>query len=209
VSKPLTEEEIREALKHIERPDALSIEDRIRIGAAIYKWDNSAKGFAVFDDWRKQSAYDATKTRQRWAKYSQPRSNGKERVTVGTLIKWAKERGWAGPAKRSRSKTTYKTIEQYVYRDADGRCRHRVSRNVEVKDGKPVVGKDGRSTRVSPLNTGMKAKLRTAVATGRMAKAQTPRSRTFCRSCSKRQRLVATSFCPRAKPRRTCSPAGA
>lgn len=93
---PLTEEQVREALK-TQDPDC-RVEDWVTLGFAIHDWNDGETGLRVWDDWSKtgkkyQANYSSGKpeTAVRWKNFE------KGRTTIGTLIERARKAGWKAP----------------------------------------------------------------------------------------------------------------
>jgi hypothetical protein len=96
----LSREQVEEALEHVD--NRLHYDDWIRVGFAVYDWDDGATGKQVFESWSRQSP--------KWiASEGQPHiddiwsgsPNGD--VSIGTLVHHAKQGGWEPP--RGRPKT--------------------------------------------------------------------------------------------------------
>lgn len=85
-NKQLTSGEVREALSYI--PPDLPHDEWVQCGMAIHS-ELGGEGFAVFDEWSSNGhAYNAKETLTKWKSFK------KGAITIGTLIKTAKDHGY-------------------------------------------------------------------------------------------------------------------
>jgi putative DNA primase/helicase len=92
----LSKDEITDALSYVS--ESLDYTDWLKTGFAVYDWNSGKKGKRVFEQWSKSNAKWDKKDGQPhiddiWENDS---PNGK--VTVATLISYAKEGGWTPPS---------------------------------------------------------------------------------------------------------------
>jgi hypothetical protein len=88
-----TEAEVRQMLNHVSAD--VGNDDWVRIGMALKTWDPSERGRAVFVNWSATAPnrFDDRDANTRWNSFS-PQGNGAGRVTMGTLVKLAKQGGF-------------------------------------------------------------------------------------------------------------------
>jgi hypothetical protein len=88
-----TEAEVRQMLNHVSAD--VGNDDWVKIGMALKTWDPSERGRAVFVNWSATAPnrFDDRDANTRWNSFS-PQGNGAGRVTMGTLVKLAKQGGF-------------------------------------------------------------------------------------------------------------------
>jgi len=89
-----TEAEVRQMLNHVSAD--VGNDDWVRIGMALKTWDPGERGRAVFVNWSATAPnrFDDRDANTRWNSFS-PVGNGSGRVTLGTLVKLAKQGGFS------------------------------------------------------------------------------------------------------------------
>jgi len=114
-----TEAEVRQMLNHVSAD--VGNDDWVRIGMALKTWDPGERGRAVFVNWSATAPnrFDDRDANTRWNSFS-PGGNGSGRVTLGTLVKLAKQGGFnTGGVKNTPPATPQPDQEATIEREVD------------------------------------------------------------------------------------------
>lgn len=107
----LTEEQIEEALSHVD--SNLHYSDWLRVGMAVYDWDSGATGKRVFENWsRSNPKWDADDGQPHIDDIWSGSPNGQ--VSIGTLVHFAKQGGWDPPWQREWADVEVGAVEQLL-----------------------------------------------------------------------------------------------
>ena len=87
--------DVKEALKYI---SADSYRTWITIGFALYSCDLGPQGFALFDEWSKQSEKykGEAETQYKWKSFAKEKTTAR-RITADTIFYLARKAEWPGP----------------------------------------------------------------------------------------------------------------
>ncbi|MEO1236623.1 MAG: bifunctional DNA primase/polymerase [Planctomycetota bacterium] len=92
-----TEADLIAALAHLPYLSAEKADDHdtwIKVGMALHWCDTEADAFEAWEDWSRQSdSFREGECAKRWASFHAKGTGQGKRVTVGTIIKWAREDG--------------------------------------------------------------------------------------------------------------------
>lgn len=92
----LTEGQVEEALDHVD--SSLHYDDWIRVGFAVYDWDDGAAGKQLFENWSSSNTKWEKERGQPHIDDIWDNGSAKGSVTVGTLVHHAKQGGWTAPS---------------------------------------------------------------------------------------------------------------
>jgi len=94
-----TQEQVEEALSHVD--ETLHYSDWLRVGMAIYDWDDGSTGKRIFENWSKSNSKWNEKDGQPHIDDIWDNDSPNGSITLGTLTYYAEEGGWTPPWEKS------------------------------------------------------------------------------------------------------------